>query len=85
MTRALTFLIACAAAAPLTGQSVLVNTRLQPMEFVDPAEQLTLDLREYFQFYPEPGPVATFTISMPQAEGMHTDRKSTRLNSSHYS
>jgi cyclophilin family peptidyl-prolyl cis-trans isomerase len=72
MTRALTFLIACAAAAPLTGQSVLVNTRLQPMEFVDPAEQLTLDLREYFQFYPEPGPVATFTISMPEAEGMHT-------------
>jgi cyclophilin family peptidyl-prolyl cis-trans isomerase len=72
MTRALTFLIACAAAAPLAGQSVLVNTRLHPIDFIDPAEELSLELGEYFQFYPEPGPVATFTISMPQAEGMHT-------------
>lgn len=65
MTRILTVLLICLGTLPAFGQTVLVNTRLPEFKIIDYGEELTLDLREFFQNYPEPGPVATFTFSLP--------------------
>jgi cyclophilin family peptidyl-prolyl cis-trans isomerase len=72
MTRTLPFVAACLCAGTAFGQSVLVNTRLQPAETLAANDVLQLDLKDFFKRYPEPGPVATFTIFMPEPDGMRT-------------
>ena len=57
------------AAGTTSAQDLLVNTRLQPTEIVDPEEVFILDLHDYFQRYNSPGPVATFVIPMPEPAG----------------
>lgn len=46
-------------------QAVLVNTRVRDRVFVQKDTVLELDLREHFQVYPDPGPVATFAFDLP--------------------
>lgn len=48
---------------------VLVNTRLNPSETIAKDTTFQLDLRDYFQIYADPGPVATFTLNMPNQTG----------------
>jgi cyclophilin family peptidyl-prolyl cis-trans isomerase len=48
---------------------VLVNTRLYPSETIAKESTFQLDLREYFQLYADPGPVATFEIYSPVQAG----------------
>ncbi len=67
--RSLIFTLAALTASCALGQSLLVNTRLQPNEFLDRDEELRLDLTRYFEVYADGGPVATFTITMPVSEG----------------
>jgi len=50
---------------PLFSQEVLVNTRLHAEEAIHIDETFELDLRDCFQMYPAPGPVATLTVYMP--------------------
>lgn len=68
----LIILLSTVLAVPLLGQSTLVNTRLQTDQFIEKDDLLTLDLADYFQFYPESGPVATFSITKPVALGLDT-------------
>ncbi|HKJ89540.1 MAG TPA: peptidylprolyl isomerase [Oceanipulchritudo sp.] len=70
--RPLIFTLAALTASCALGQSLLVNTRLQPNEFLDRDEEILLDLTRYFQVYPDGRPVATFTITMPVSEGLET-------------
>lgn len=53
--------IACASQLP----AVLVNTRVRDMVFAERGTVLEFDLREHFQVYPDPGPVATFAFDLP--------------------
>lgn len=46
-----------------------VNIRLHPGEVIASGETFQLDLREFFQRYPDPGPVATFQLRMPVEDG----------------
>lgn len=71
MTRQLSVFLICLMAGSVFGQSLVVNTRLQPRQTLDREESLQLDLRNYFQTYASPGPVATFTINMPVQNGYH--------------
>jgi cyclophilin family peptidyl-prolyl cis-trans isomerase len=48
---------------------VLVNTRLYPLETIAKETTFQLDLREHFQLYADPGPVATFELYMPAQAG----------------
>ncbi|MFO7603728.1 MAG: hypothetical protein R6X06_07925, partial [Gammaproteobacteria bacterium] len=73
MTRLFSIFVGCLVSviflAPAS-DAVLVNTRLQEFEIIDSDETLELDLHDYFQNYPDPGPVATFSFTMPvPAEG----------------
>lgn len=53
-----------------TGQAdILVNTRMSSEASVERNQPLELDLRDYFQIFPEPGPVATFNFRMPVQTG----------------
>lgn len=56
-------------ATSLPAQEVLVTTRLHPTETIAHNSALELDLADFFQRYPAPGPVATFTIPMPVSDG----------------
>ena len=68
--RQTSFCLACllAGSAVLSG-NLLVNTRLAPPQVFKKNETVTFDLREHFQVYSDPGPVATFTLFMPYQEG----------------
>ncbi len=68
-------LLASAALAQ-SGAPLLVQTRLHPSALLEAGQSMELDLRDFFQFYPAPGPVATVTIRMPVAAG----RRSFELN-----
>lgn len=70
MKRQFTGLILFFLTGSLFSQEVLVNTRLNSRETIDPEATLHLELRDYFQKYAAPGPVATFTIYMPVPAGM---------------
>lgn len=72
MTRQLPLILACLWTVSAAGQTVLLNTRLHPSEILETGQGLELDLQDYFQSFPTPGPVATFTIRMPQQEGVDT-------------
>lgn len=48
---------------------ILVNTRLSPEASIEKPQTLELNLRDYFQVYPDPGPVATFNFRMPVQAG----------------
>ncbi|HSH09121.1 MAG TPA: peptidylprolyl isomerase, partial [Oceanipulchritudo sp.] len=51
-----------------------MNTRLHPYEIIASGADLQLELRDHFQRYADPGPVATFTLYMPvQAGWMEID------------
>ncbi|NDV60940.1 hypothetical protein G0Q06_00585 [Puniceicoccales bacterium CK1056] len=53
------------------GQTVLLNTRLYPFEnLTQDQDTLQLDLQDFFQTYPAPGPVATLNIRKPVSEGL---------------
>jgi len=68
MMRLLSILFGCLAAGSCLGQSQLVLTRLHDAAFLDEESRLHLDLREYFQYFEAPGPVATFVIDMPELD-----------------
>jgi cyclophilin family peptidyl-prolyl cis-trans isomerase len=70
MMRPLLLIAAGLCAGTAFGQSVLVNTRLHSLETLRTSDSLQLDLRDYFQSYASPGPVATFTIFMPEPDGL---------------
>ena len=56
--------------APLPARAdILVNTRLSSEANVERNQVLELDLRNYFQIYPDRGPVATFNFRMPVQAG----------------
>ncbi|MEX0331152.1 MAG: peptidylprolyl isomerase [Puniceicoccaceae bacterium] len=65
---ALSLILILAGILPLQGD-ILVNTRLSPEASVTKSQALELDLRDFFQVYPEPGPVATFNFRMPVQAG----------------
>ena len=65
MMRQLTLFMACLWTGTLLGQAAVVNTRLFPAQAFNLEGAIALDLGDYFQAYPEPGPVATFIIDMP--------------------
>lgn len=65
MTRLILLLSGILTLMPLWGQDVLVNTRSPLSETIASDGELSYDLREFFQLYPSPGPVATFRFSMP--------------------
>jgi cyclophilin family peptidyl-prolyl cis-trans isomerase len=69
MTRQLSVLLIFLTASSLFGQDLVVNVRLNSIQELDRGESVQLDLREYFQTYASPGPVATFTIDMPVPNG----------------
>lgn len=73
MTRPLLTILSLLAAGSAFGQTVLLNTRLHPSEYLT-LEQTTLqlDLQDFFQTYEAPGPVATLTIRKPVQEGWRT-------------
>jgi cyclophilin family peptidyl-prolyl cis-trans isomerase len=56
-------------APALLPADILVNTKLQNSASIEDDAAFVLDLREFFQHYADPGPVATFTISMPVPAG----------------
>jgi cyclophilin family peptidyl-prolyl cis-trans isomerase len=55
--------IALIGAAPL--HAVLVNTRMEDFHFIEIDETMEFDLRNHFQVYADPGPVATITFDLP--------------------
>ena len=55
--------------ASIASADLLVNTRLQPQAFVAKDSAFQIDLRDFFQHYAEPGPVATFELLMPVQAG----------------
>jgi len=59
-------------AATLQAQdTLLVQTERRPVVFFTPdALEQTIDLTQFFQKYPAPGPVATFTAEMPIQAGL---------------
>jgi cyclophilin family peptidyl-prolyl cis-trans isomerase len=63
------FLLFPILAGPAFAEDILVKTRLSSTEILDPQEVATLDLHDFFQRYPSPGPVATFVIPMPEPAG----------------
>jgi len=69
MKRQFTGLLIFFMTASLFSQEIVVNTRLHAREAIDPSETFQLELRDYFQSYAAPGPVATFTIYMPVPSG----------------
>jgi cyclophilin family peptidyl-prolyl cis-trans isomerase len=71
MTRQLSVLLICLVAGPAFSQDLVVNTRLNSFQELDRGESVQLDLRDYFQTYASPGPVATFIIKMPVQNGYH--------------
>ncbi|MGC9451350.1 MAG: peptidylprolyl isomerase [Oceanipulchritudo sp.] len=82
MTSRFAFLAACLLAgnaAAQSGGSLLVNTRLHPSEHLANGQSLQIDLRDYFQFYPPPGPVATLAIRMPVPDGERSFMVGTEL------
>ena len=48
---------------------ILVNTRLNPSETIAKETTVQLELRDHFQIYSDPGPVATFELYMPAQAG----------------
>jgi cyclophilin family peptidyl-prolyl cis-trans isomerase len=70
MTRPLLIILSLLSAGSAFGESVFLTTRLDPSETIgrDPGV-LQLDLQDFFQTYPSPGPVATLTIRKPVQEG----------------
>jgi cyclophilin family peptidyl-prolyl cis-trans isomerase len=68
--RQISFSILALLAGFSTGTAeVLVNTRLYPTEVIAKETTFQLDLRDYFQLYADPGPVATFELYMPVQAG----------------
>jgi cyclophilin family peptidyl-prolyl cis-trans isomerase len=57
------------AGAPFLNAEMLVGTRLHPEEAIASGTTFQIDLRDYFQHFSEPGPVATFAIRMPVQAG----------------
>ena len=57
------------AGASFASADLLVNTRLQQQAYVAKDSAFQIDLRDYFQHYAEPGPVATFQLLMPVQAG----------------
>lgn len=45
--------------------AVLINTRMQAMQFIELDEGLELNLRDHFQIYADPGPIATIHFDLP--------------------
>lgn len=72
MTRQITIFLIGLWAGSLSGQDMVVNTRLQSFQTIRAGENVQLDLTQYFQTYASPGPVATFTLSMPVPDGRKT-------------
>lgn len=66
MMRQLSVYLVCLGTLSTFGQDLVVNTRLPQSATLDQGESLQLDLQEHFQTYTSPGPVATFTINMPE-------------------
>lgn len=65
--------LAIFAALASSGQSLLVNTRSLPFEVLDKGHNaLQIDLGSFLQRYDAPGPVATFTFSMPVVDQVKT-------------
>jgi cyclophilin family peptidyl-prolyl cis-trans isomerase len=73
MTRQLLTILLSITASSAFGQTVFLNTRLHPSETLTLDQTtLQLDLQDFFQTYPSPGPVATLSISKPVSEGLRT-------------
>ena len=71
MMRPLLTILLILTASSTFAQTVLLNTRLYPFEnLTRDQDTLQLDLQEFFQTYPSPGPVATLSIRKPISEGL---------------
>ncbi|MEX0324461.1 MAG: peptidylprolyl isomerase [Puniceicoccaceae bacterium] len=69
MRQILKFALPLLALSSPASAEVLVNTRLYDSEVIGKDTTFQLDLREFFQLYADPGPVATFTLYMPNQTG----------------
>lgn len=68
--RHITLTLSCLLAGFLSVQAqVLVKVKSAQQRLVEQNQTQTLDLREHFQLYPAPGPVAAFTLRMPVQTG----------------
>lgn len=56
-------------ATTVAAQPLLVNTRLQNFTIIEPDSVFQLELRDFFQLYDSPGPIATLTLTMPVQAG----------------
>ncbi len=70
MMRHFTLTLSCLLAGSLISQAqVLVKVKTAEQRLIEAGQTYTLDLTGYFQLYPEPGPVAEFTLRTPVQTG----------------
>lgn len=72
MTRCLFVFVGVLFSGAVFAQDLLVNTRLQSLEYIEPNQSLTLQLADFFQRYDAPGPVATFVLHHPIPDEVRT-------------
>jgi cyclophilin family peptidyl-prolyl cis-trans isomerase len=70
MIRCACILMGCLMAGMTASADVLTTTRLYPEAWVDRSQPLELDLGDFFQVFPNPGPIASFTFRLPEQTGV---------------